>query len=90
MHDLVRAVAPPYPGAFTEVDGKRLRVLRTRRCEERTGDRASPFLYADGGRCCAACADGGVLELIEVELDGRPLSAQEFAHRIGDRKIPLH
>ena len=28
VHDLVRAVAPPYPGAFTEVEGARLRVLR--------------------------------------------------------------
>jgi hypothetical protein len=24
-----------------------------------------------------------------VELDGRPLSAQEFAKRIGDRRVPL-
>jgi len=89
VHDLVRAVAPPYPGAFTEVEGKRLRVLRTRRCAQKTGARASPFLYAEGGRCLAACADGGVLELLEVELDGRPLSAQEFAKRIGDRRVPL-
>ncbi len=90
VHDLVRAVAPPYPGAFTEVEGKRLRVLRTRRCAQKTGARASPFLYAEGGRCHAACADGEVLELLEVELDGRPLSAQEFAQRIGDRRVPLH
>jgi len=89
VHDLVRAVAPPYPGAFTEVEGKRLRVLRTRRCAQKTGARASPFLYAEDGRCLAACADGGVLELLEVELDGRPLSAQEFAQRIGDRRVPL-
>jgi methionyl-tRNA formyltransferase len=89
VHDLVRAVAPPYPGAFTEVEGKRLRVLRTRRCAEKTGARAFPFLYAEGGRLSAACADGGVLELLEVELDGRPLSAQEFAKRIGDRRVPL-
>ena len=88
VHDLVRAVAPPYPGAFTEVDGKRLRVLRTRRADK-TGANASPFLYAEGGRLSAACADGGVLELLEIELDGRPLSAQEFAQRIGDRKVPL-
>jgi methionyl-tRNA formyltransferase len=88
VHDLVRAVAPPYPGAFTEVEGKRLRVLRTRRCADRA--RSSPFLYVEGGRCCAACTDGGVLELLEVELDGRPLSAQEFAKRIGDRRVPLH
>ncbi len=89
VHDLVRAVAPPYPGAFTEVEGKRLRVLRTRRRGEKTGARTSPFLYAEGGHCCAACADGGMLELLEVELDGRPLSAQEFAKRIGDRRVPL-
>jgi methionyl-tRNA formyltransferase len=88
VHDLVRAVAPPYPGAFTEVEGKRLRVLRTRRCADRA--RSSPFLYVEGGRCCAACTDGGVLELLEVELDGRPLSAQEFAKRIGNRRVPLH
>jgi methionyl-tRNA formyltransferase len=89
VHDLVRAVAPPYPGAFADVEGKRLRVLRTRRCAEKSDVRASPFLYAEGGRCYAACADGEVLEFLDVELDGRPLSAQEFATRIGDRKVPL-
>jgi len=88
-HDLVRAVAPPYPGAFTEIEGKRLRVLRTRRCAEKGDVRASPFLYAKDGRCYAACADGEALEFLEMELDGRPLSAQEFAERIGDRKLAL-
>ena len=90
VHDLVRAVAPPYPGAFTEAEGMRLRVLRTRRCVEKSGARAAAFLYAESRRCYAACADGEVLELLELELDGRPLSAQEFANRIGDRKVPLH
>jgi methionyl-tRNA formyltransferase len=89
VHDLVRAVAPPYPGAFTEVEGMRLRVLRTRRCAEKSGARAAAFLYAEGGRCYAACADGEVVELLDSELDGRRLSAQEFANRIGDRRIPL-
>ena len=89
VHDLVRAVAPPYPGAFTEVEGAQLRLLRTRRAQKsRAG--AGAFLYADGGRCYAACADGEVLELLDLELDGRRLSAQEFANRIGDRRIPLH
>ena len=90
VHDLVRALAPPYPGAFTEVEGTRLRVLRTRRGAQKSGARAAAFLYAEGGRCYAACADGEILELLDVELDGRPLSAQEFANRIGDRRIPLH
>ena len=30
IHNLVRAVAPPYPGAFTAVGGVRARILRTR------------------------------------------------------------
>ncbi len=89
VHDLVRAVAPPYPGAFTEMEEVRLRVLRARRAQK-SGAAARAFLYADGGRCYAACADGEVLELLDVELDDRPLSAQEFANRIGDRRIPLH
>ncbi|WP_114689421.1 formyltransferase [Polynucleobacter necessarius] len=29
VHDLVRAVAPPYPGAFTDYDGKIMTVART-------------------------------------------------------------
>jgi len=90
VHDLVRAVAPPYPGAFTEVEGTRLRVLRTRRGANKGAARPAAFLYAEGGRCYAACADGEVLELLDLELDGRRLSAQEFANRIGDRKVPLH
>jgi len=90
VHDLVRAVAPPYPGAFTEVEGTRLRVLRTRRGANKGAARPAAFLYAEGGRCYAACADGDVLELLDLELDGRRLSAQEFANRIGDRKVALH
>ena len=29
IHDLVRAVAPPYPGAFTLLGAQKLRLLRT-------------------------------------------------------------
>src|SRR5262249_37743975 len=89
IHDLVRAVAPPYPGAFTDFEGRRLRVLRTRLLPSRDTARSGAFLHAQGGRCLAACADGGALELLELELDGKALSAQEFAHRIGARRVPI-
>lgn len=89
IHDLVRAVAPPYPGAFTEIEGKKLRILRTRRSTGKSEVAASPYLYVREGRCHAMCADGEGLELLELELDGRPYSAQEFATRFGDRRIPL-
>jgi methionyl-tRNA formyltransferase len=89
IHDLVRAVAPPYPGAFTEWEGARLRVLRTRLLPQRSSAGAA-YLHAESGRCIAACADGGSLELVELELDGKALSAQEFAHRIGARRVAIH
>jgi methionyl-tRNA formyltransferase len=89
IHDLVRAVAPPYPGAFTDFEGRRLRVLRTRLLPRRGSAPAGAFLYAEGGRCLAACADGGALELLEAELDGKALSAQEFANRIGTRRVAM-
>jgi methionyl-tRNA formyltransferase len=89
IHNLVRAVAPPYPGAFTTLEGRRLRVLRTRPCPERIAIPGAAHLVAEGGRAYAQCADGKVLELLEVELDGQPLSAQEFAERIGARKVAL-
>ena len=88
IHDLVRAVAPPYPGAFTEFEGRRLRVLRTRLLPRRDAAGVPSFLHAEGARCLAACADGGSLEVLDLELDGEHLSAQEFAHRIGARKVP--
>ena len=89
IHDLVRAVAPPYPGAFTELEGKRLRVLRTRLLPRNDPVRPSAFLHAEAGRCLAACADGGALEVRELELDCKALSAQEFANRIGTRRIAM-
>jgi methionyl-tRNA formyltransferase len=89
IHDLVRAVAPPYPGAFCDVEGKRLRLLRTRLLPRRDPARPSAFLHAEAGRCLAACVDGGELEILEPELDGERLSAQEFAHRIGERRVPV-
>ena len=90
IHDLVRAVAPPYPGAFTEMEGQRLRVLRTRLLPRSDSVPAAAFLHAQAGRCLAACADGGALEILEAELDGKPLSAQEFANRIGTRRVAVH
>ena len=34
LHNLVRAVAPPWPGAFTSADDGKVTILRTRPCEK--------------------------------------------------------
>lgn len=88
IHDLVRAVAPPYPGAFTDIEGRRLRILRTRMLEARPRP-VVPNLRLAGGHVVAECADGGVLRIHECELDGRPLDAATFAQRFGHAPVPL-
>lgn len=67
IHNLVRAVAPPYPGAFSEDGGGRRMILRTR---IEPGRRAQPGRlgpYAEGGAWFADCGDGRVLRLLQVD-----------------------
>jgi methionyl-tRNA formyltransferase len=61
IHNLVRAVAPPYPGAFTEG----MKILRTRVEPARKALRSGP--YQENGEWFAGCGDGKVLRLLEVE-----------------------
>lgn len=82
IHNLVRGVAPPYPGAFTNVDGKSMRVLRTKIESGRKVLPGGAGLYCDGGAYYADCSDGAVLRLLEVE--GAPEAAQ-----FGGRKLPF-
>ena len=83
VHDLVRAVAPPYPGAFTALGAAKLRVLRTRVLEPAAGGGA-PWLAVDAReRLVARCAGGGILHILEAELDGEPLTPPSFVGRYG-------
>ncbi len=71
VHDLVRAVAPPYPGAFTALAGRRVRVLRTWWSDPPAVAAGTPGQVAiAGGRAWACCGDGRWLELREVEVEG--------------------
>lgn len=67
VHNLVRAVAPPYPGAFTDIAGTRLRVLRSRVAGDRQALPGGPGLYSEGGLLYADCGDGRVLQLLHTE-----------------------
>jgi methionyl-tRNA formyltransferase len=83
VHDLVRAVAPPYPGAFTTAGGSTLRVLRTHVLDPLPAEKG-PLLTLDAReRLIARCADGGVLHILEAELDGEPLTSPSFLGRYG-------
>jgi methionyl-tRNA formyltransferase len=87
IHNLVRAVAPPYPGAFTTIRGQRLRVLRTRLAG--TTAEPAPQLSAVGTEIMADCVDHGALQILECELDGVPLDAPELVRRFGRAPLAL-
>jgi methionyl-tRNA formyltransferase len=71
VHDLVRAVSPPYPGAFTVIGGRHARVLRTWWSDAPSLPPGAPGAIAVAdGRAWACCGDGRWLELREVEIEG--------------------
>ncbi|HEV8518612.1 MAG TPA: formyltransferase [Burkholderiales bacterium] len=89
IHNLVRGVAPPYPGAYTELGGSTLRILRTRVEPAQTASGRAPGLYVDAQGSFALCADGGQLRILEMELDGAPFTTASFLARFGSKPIPL-
>jgi methionyl-tRNA formyltransferase len=89
IHNLVRAVAPPYPGAFSATPVGELRVLKSFLPKRKAPRSPEAGIYEDNGELYADCGDGRVLRLIAAELDGAPLTAAGFASRFGTRKISL-
>ena len=88
IHNLVRAVAPPYPGAFTFLGGQKLRLLRTHVVRD-SGPERAPQLRFDGRDLVAECADGGVLRVVECDVDGTPLPPSNFAEHFGGEPVAL-
>ena len=74
IHNLVRAVAPPYPAARTMLDRRPARILRTRVVETASA-RQRPSLAVEGDRILAHCGGGGTLLVLALEIDGAPVVA---------------
>jgi methionyl-tRNA formyltransferase len=70
VHDLVRAVAPPFPGAFTEVSGFRVSILETR-VDDRPANhvRLAPCLYAEEDQWYVDCTDGRRLRILKLTIE---------------------
>ena len=89
VHNLVRGVAPPYPGAFTEIPGGTLKVFRTALTSSPAPGRPRLSLSVQGDHCVAVCTDGSALHLLEMEFEGKPFTAQDFLSRFGDNPVSL-
>jgi methionyl-tRNA formyltransferase len=84
VHDHVRGMTP-WPGAFSTLNGKTLKVLRTKVAAER-GARGEPGLViaADKRSIEIACGDGAVA-LLRAQVEGKKaLDAHEL---VGGRAI---
>ncbi|MEO5339117.1 MAG: formyltransferase [Magnetococcus sp. MYC-9] len=86
IHNLIRAVAPPYPGAFFEQEGERIELLRSHFRGEAACTRPEswPCLYWQGERCYADCLDGQRLHLVQVAMHGKTVDHAAFCQRWGD------
>ena len=89
IHNLVRAVAPPYPGARTRLQGRPARVLRSRVRSEATPAPKQPSLTLEGGEIVARCGGGGVLAIRALEVDGAPVSPAALVEIGGGLPVPL-
>ncbi len=93
VYDLVRAVAPPYPGAYTEIAGHRLVVARARRPlgghAPETGGR-TPGLHVIGEHIVGVCGDGEAVLIHELLDQGRAVTADALSTLIDESHARPH
>lgn len=89
IHNLVRAVAPPYPGAMTTVGRLPARILRTRVLADDSNPTLTPTLEIAGDRLVARCGGGGALHVLRLELDGAIVDAAALRARLGSSPVLL-
>ncbi len=89
IHNLVRAVAPPYPGAFTELQGKLLKVLRSHVSSQRARH-PDACLYWEGYGLRADLQDGSVLDISEAECNGKRIDEFAWMQLFGKTPVSLN
>jgi len=84
VHAMIRAVAPPFPGAFVARAGRRVVFTSSHTTGETARHpAAAPCLYAWEGRLFMDCRDGVRLLIGSVLLDGAELDGNGFEERFG-------
>jgi methionyl-tRNA formyltransferase len=89
IHDLVRAVAPPFPGAFAQIGPERWEIHRTRLAGSAPPGLAAPRLYGAQGKCLIACTDGQLLQLLAAADAHGTLDLEALAPRLAQHPVSL-
>lgn len=87
IHNLIRAVAPPYPGAFADIGGTRLRVLGSFYRAEARAQHPTPRLYWENKQCWLDCSDGRRLLLTQLAVKDAPLNDASFNDIFGSKTL---
>jgi methionyl-tRNA formyltransferase len=81
VYNLVRAVAPPYPGAFTDLAEQRFVIARARLAPGRFANLPTGLQVEDNA-LLGVCGDGRALVIHELWHDGRAIEPAAFARLI--------
>jgi methionyl-tRNA formyltransferase len=87
IHNLIRAVAPPFPGAFFDFEGHRVELLSSYFCEEPARS-SSPCIYLEEGVFQADCADGQRFMIAQLNIDGEKADPALFEDVFGSNLLP--
>jgi methionyl-tRNA formyltransferase len=80
VHDLVRAVTHPYPGAFTDVFGGKTWLWKTRLPNLGAHDNFPGQVRTEAGRLYVACGDDRYVEALVLQREGgEEMDAARFA-----------
>lgn len=77
VYNLHRAVAPPYPGAFTEVNNI-IYTIETARLSKRSAGSLPAGLAVVDNCIFGVCGDGRMLAISALRAAGEPISAQQL------------
>ncbi len=82
IHNLIRALAPPYPPAFFDFGSQRVYLLGSFFRADKAVS-ADPRLYWSHGRCYADCADGYRLMITALQMEQQVLDKKVFTANFG-------
>jgi methionyl-tRNA formyltransferase len=90
IHALIRAVAPPFPGAFTDLGAARLVFAGSHWGGERSAHpRLAPCLYVEDARLYLDCTDGLRLQITSLSRDEVALDPQALRRLYGEAPLTL-
>ena len=89
IHNLIRAVAPPYPGAKTWVGGQEILITGSKMAPAHFQHQNPGMLNVGSEKVIALCGDGRMLRIVEAEIDGQPHNEIMLAARLGVGVYPL-